>query len=621
MAGHRGSDDTILIVERSWFRVLAGAVIGIAVALWTYGLAFFDGDAAMWRLLWGDAGTGLAALRYYIDQPWGMPLLHADVINSPDGINIAFTDSLPILAMVAKAVKPLGVSAEQWFAWWYLMVFALQGAAAVTAVRAWGVRSWVIELSAAVLAVSMPILTLRTWHPGLAAQYTLLLAWAAVGHLRRSERQTLVLGLATALSVVALLSHVYLLLGVSMIVGGAAVGEAVRGRLELRRLFGWIGVHLATVLGVAGVCGYFSAGAEATDGYMDLGMHLLNPFWPQRSWFWPGNEWIIEASGSFEPFNWLGMGTALLVLGALAVGVRQLPTIVRRYQVLCAFMLVLVLYSLTPTLRIRDDNPHDARTVLARMVTNEGYHNEIYGLGSLSVVLATIWWLSRRPGRSRDAAGVAVLATALGLWSAMMLVSTWPLEEFTSQFRVAGRFFWPVSYGLVIGSLVAASRSRQRWMPALVVALVIVQVIDIQDYREQAHDVFLPELFVPVPDREETLGAMAEAMHDFDRVHLEPPLNCVPGFTNDAWAVFRFQDVGIVASWERQEIDAVYAARRALVDCNAPITFVEGDDVVNMVVVATGTEATSPVPEEFGCRPLFGLMACSTRWVDEGRDG
>ncbi len=595
----------------NWYGVVCGALLGLLFAVWTFGTDFFGGDVSYWNYLWGDAGSGLAAFRYYVNEPWSFPLLQANAINEPEGVNIAFTDSLPLLALVAKALKPLGIRAELWWSWWYLFIYAAQGAAAAYAVKSWGARSLLLQVSASVIVLSAPIFLLRTWHPGLAGQFTLLLAWAFVGKLREAKPpSSRVLAAGAVVALIAMLVHVYLLLGVMVILVGGVLNEVASGTLPWKRAAGWFAGLTTSVLALAAVCGYFSAGASQADGYFLVGMHLFGPVVPQRSTFWPGNEWTINASGSFEAFNWLGFGWIGVILLAAFAGRHRFAAFAKRYQVLLGALVILTLYSITPVIRLRDDNPHDLRTPLRWVYSDIGAHRYVYGAAGLLAVALVATYLTRRPTTGWRY-GLLVLLAPATIWSLSMLSDPVLIDGVTGQFRAAGRLFWAVSYGALVLGLASLARANGRRaavvLPGIAIALSVVQLVDVSAFRDQAG-----QTLDPTPERIERLDQIAGLVQGFEQIHLEPAFNCavtLAGY-DGIWA---YQDIGIVASWDLQRIDAAYAARRPDEDCAQRPSLERGDGVVNVVVAAP--DFIEQVPSDLGCRSVGLVVACSTKWA------
>lgn len=44
---------------------------------------------------------------YFLAQPWHWPVLEALRLDAPHGVNIALTDSIPLVAVIVKALHPL----------------------------------------------------------------------------------------------------------------------------------------------------------------------------------------------------------------------------------------------------------------------------------------------------------------------------------------------------------------------------------------------------------------------------------------------------------------------------------------------------------------------------------
>jgi hypothetical protein len=71
-------------------------------------------------------------LRFFVNDGWHFPLLETSNLTSVAGdhANIALTDGIPLLAIIAKTFKFLGISTETWIGLWYYGCFLAQGIAA-----------------------------------------------------------------------------------------------------------------------------------------------------------------------------------------------------------------------------------------------------------------------------------------------------------------------------------------------------------------------------------------------------------------------------------------------------------------------------------------------------------
>ena len=74
-----------------------------------------------------DIQQHYAGWLFYRQSSAGWPLCIARGINYPDGLSIAYTDSIPLLAALLKPVANLVGGTFQYMGWFTLVCFALQG--------------------------------------------------------------------------------------------------------------------------------------------------------------------------------------------------------------------------------------------------------------------------------------------------------------------------------------------------------------------------------------------------------------------------------------------------------------------------------------------------------------
>ncbi|MDH3682427.1 MAG: hypothetical protein OEV40_21040, partial [Acidimicrobiia bacterium] len=108
---------------RRWPYLWAFAVGG-AFAVRVIGWDFLTGDPSVVRVVAGDNAAGLAAFRAFVDDGWRWPVLYTPTFGDR-GVNVAFSDSIPVLAIAAKLAHPLGIGAEAWWAGWFWAVYGL----------------------------------------------------------------------------------------------------------------------------------------------------------------------------------------------------------------------------------------------------------------------------------------------------------------------------------------------------------------------------------------------------------------------------------------------------------------------------------------------------------------
>jgi len=380
--------------QHSLLAYAAALALGAALALATFPVDFLLPRAGAASAPQGDAAQHAIAQRYLIGDAWRWPPLIARNILPPEGLNIAFADGIPVLALLLKALRAFLPEGFHGIGLWYGLAWLLQPAAAVFALRGAGERRLLPALGVALAASAMPAFLNRYGHAALSGHFTLLFALGLYLRLVRGPAAGL-WAAAAALAVGTLLIHPYL---AAMVL---ALLAAVPATLLLRRDRGWP----AAALGLAAAAGAVGAtmaafgylGAAGDGGYGDFALNLLSPVWPWRSWFLGhlvAAEVDATGHGGWEGYNWLGLG---LLAGLVALA------------------------ALVPGAALR---------ALARHA-------------GLAVVLAGLFALA--------------VSFRVGLGSRVVLDLGEP-PAILQQFRASGRFFWPVGLALLVGCLALLAR-------------------------------------------------------------------------------------------------------------------------------------------------------------------
>jgi hypothetical protein len=320
----------------------AAALLGLAQGLAMLPREFLWPSAGRaWREA-GDAAQHAVAQRHFLTEPWGWPPLEVVGLG---GVNLAFLDGIPALALPLKLLAPLLPEGFHGVGLFYLLAWALQPVAAVWALRGAGVRALWPSLAVAVMASAMPAFIMRFGHAALTGHFVVLAALGFYLRLLTAPRLWLV---AVPFQVTVLLIHPYLALMSLALLG------AVPLTLLLRRRPGTIAAMLGlaaaagAMLGTMAVLGYL--GAEGDGGFGLFAMNLLSPAWPHRSWFLGGlvaAEVDATGHGGWEGYNWLGLGLWLAIFAALLLAPRALLAQPGRHPGLALALLGLVALALS----------------------------------------------------------------------------------------------------------------------------------------------------------------------------------------------------------------------------------------------------------------------------------
>ncbi len=374
---------------------LAAALLGLVQTALLFPVHFIVPDAGGNAAPVGDAAQHAIAQRYFIADAWRWPLLLARNMNMPDGVNIAFADGIPLLAIPLKIVSPFLPAGFHGIGLWYALATIAQPVAAVFALRGAGERRLLPALGIALAALAMPAWLARYGHAALTFHAALLVSLGL--YLRLVREQSPALWLATAAVLVAtLLIHPYLAAMALAVIAAAPLTLLLRGE------GGWLGAGFGAAACGAAVAGTMAAlgylGAAGDGGYGRYALNLLSPVWPYRSLLLgDGFAREIDATGhgGWEGYAWLGAG----LLGGLALAVLL--------------------------------RPGDASAMLRR---HAGLALAMAGLTLLSV--------SHRVG-----------------FGERIVLDLGTVPGFLEQFRASGRFFWPVAYALLLATVVLLARA------------------------------------------------------------------------------------------------------------------------------------------------------------------
>lgn len=105
-------------------------MLGVLVFVLVFGVSTLDvtNDAfCRGGYIEKDIQQHYAGWLFYRQSSAGWPLCIARGINYPDGLSVAYTDSIPLVAALLKPVANLVGGTFQYMGWFTLVCFALQG--------------------------------------------------------------------------------------------------------------------------------------------------------------------------------------------------------------------------------------------------------------------------------------------------------------------------------------------------------------------------------------------------------------------------------------------------------------------------------------------------------------
>ena len=417
-------------LKREQLLFLGGGLLGLAVFVLVFGLTPLDVTNDVFcrgGYIEKDIQQHYAGWLFYRQSALQFPLCIAQGINPPAGLSVAYTDSIPLFAAFFRLLSPLLPATFQYFGWFTLLCFVLQGGFAALLLGLF-VKRDALAVAASLLFLTSPILLERAFrHTSLAAQFLVL---GALYYYFKSKRENhfFYKGLFL-LNILAVTIHPYFLPMTYAVTLALFAEYAVR-----RRSFAKPALVLAADLALTALVGWAfglfygtaSGGTDALYGYFGLNLNALwNPsgvngvLWSRVL---PAQN---QVGGNYDAFAYLGIGVLLA---------------------LCAGAITLLLR-------------HDLGKTIRRQFAG-------HWMLAVDCAVLTLFAISH-------------VITANGATLATLPIPG-ALIQLCSVFRSGGRLFWPVYYLLLLAAVLLVYRlGAARWGTILLGALLLVQVWDV----------------------------------------------------------------------------------------------------------------------------------------------
>jgi hypothetical protein len=507
--------------------LLVVAVCGYVAAIVLLGWRFLVGEGPFWTVpqgsvghAWADMATALAGYRYFQQGRWIWPLLAIPQLGIPDGTNVAFTDGIPILAILGRLVFNFTEIPINLFGLWTASCLAGSSVALTLLVRLLGGRSAAAAIAAGVMGFTFPTLLFRWGHPALMAQAEIIVALALYVWRRRTPPGLSPFCLTSALCCLALLTNAYLFLMVGGLVAAFYLQDAWSRPEALLRHMAEVACLGLILCGIMAACGWLGAhdaagkgAALRTIGYGQFSANLLGPFIPQRSGLIPEmSRLVVDATGAqYEGFSYLGAGLLVLVAAMLLHGDPGLKA-VRRHPVMTVCLL-----------------------------------------------------------------GFGLLSLSDQIFLGPVQIASLPLPPFVRSImevvRSSGRFVWPPLYAAAALALAAAARRSSSTI--LLLAAAALQWADTAPLRQ----IMAAEIANP-PIQPVAFGALRQAIAGHDAVLVMPSFACLPNPAG--WSKTFALEVEAAASAAFVPTNTVYQSRHTA-DCSAELraaTLPAGDRII-----------------------------------------
>ncbi|MDO5138177.1 MAG: DUF6311 domain-containing protein [Oscillospiraceae bacterium] len=295
-----------------------------------------------------------AGWRFYRSSPVTFPLGIAEGMNAPEGASVVYSDSIPIFALIFKALDPLLPADFQYFGIFVLISYILQGGSAAILLALFIKNSFAV-LAGTLPFIFSPILMERAFrHTSLTAHYLILLAlYCYFSHYMKKGKHY---DLWIVLSVLTPLIHTYFLpmiyaIFLAEVIDCGNIKEKVSSLLHL------IGCLFLSVLSLY-LVGAFKSGSSGTSyGYGYFSMNINSIFNPSSI---SGIHWSLilpmlpQGYGTYEGFNYWGLGMLIaffLISIHLLISFKKSKPLhyAKEHPALLAVCIILTLFAVSTT--------------------------------------------------------------------------------------------------------------------------------------------------------------------------------------------------------------------------------------------------------------------------------
>jgi hypothetical protein len=133
--------------------ILPGGVIGAILFLLLLGPSSVRVQNVDWLLNY-DSGAHYVAWSFLRLEPWSFPVGRMNLYGAEMASNAVFADAIPLVSLPLKILSPILPADFQFFGWWAMACFVLQGMAAVWLLGKFTSRIELLLIGAAFLPCS-----------------------------------------------------------------------------------------------------------------------------------------------------------------------------------------------------------------------------------------------------------------------------------------------------------------------------------------------------------------------------------------------------------------------------------------------------------------------------------
>lgn len=295
--------------------VLICALLGAAVFIFIYGVHVLNPCYTDWLLTSedGDLTQHYLGWKFYRHAPWRFPFGMIDTMAYPNETSVIFTDSIPLFAFIFKIFRFLLPVRFQYFGWFGLLCFMLQGGIGAKLVKRYVDSAFGVTAGGMFFVLSPVFIDRMYWMTALAGHFLCLLGLMFVVYYEPVYKNVkkAVIGWGI-LGMLCASIHLYFLPMCGVILLGFVLLDAVKGEKKWKALLP-LGSYLAAA--TVFLFGGFASGMKAGNDGLGYYSFNLNGFWNPQGWsrYWKD---MPCTDSQYEGFGYLGIGLLILCLWA-----------------------------------------------------------------------------------------------------------------------------------------------------------------------------------------------------------------------------------------------------------------------------------------------------------------
>ena len=421
-------------------------LMSAGIFMLVYGVNVLNPCYDDWLLGRGDLTQHYLGWVFYRKTDWKFPIGLTNQLAYPLDSSVIFTDSIPLLAVFFKIFSAFLPETFQYFGWWGILSFMLQGLFTAKILREFGVGKRPIVLASILFVLSPTVIEKMFRHTALGGHWIILFSIFLFVRHRRGYQDVLRSSIQWGMVGFLIGSiHLYYLPMCGMILAGYIFCSILcERRIRLKHLMPGIAFTIALFV-TTYLLGGFSTKAESGSDGLGYYSFNLNGFFNSKGYsrFLPSLTMYQE--GQYEGFAYLGLGVFVLLFFA-------------------------ILYLIFRTVGRKPD----AMAVM---------YGVVYGLISL---------------------GLIILAASPQVSFGDKLLFEFPdidmIIDYWTIFRSSGRLVWPVCYLLFMGAVVGCERFCKQYIHSEKIAILIIaactalQVYDLSSKLGGQNDTFAPKI-------------------------------------------------------------------------------------------------------------------------------